>query len=123
MKCTIASSWSRKPHHGKRWLKSPMDRGQDNTRVSKRLDRWRVPSALPPREQVSPARMLKFSVTAEPIRLLALDIDGTLLNPQFEISPVDMAALRRANETGIEVVLVTGRRHDFALPIAQQLGF
>jgi Cof subfamily protein (haloacid dehalogenase superfamily) len=67
--------------------------------------------------------MLKFSVTAEPIRLLALDIDGTLLNPQFEISPVDMAALRRANEAGIEVVLVTGRRHDFALPIAQQLGF
>jgi len=34
-----------------------------------------------------------------------------------------MTALRRAREVGIEVVLVTGRRHDFALPIAQQLGF
>jgi Cof subfamily protein (haloacid dehalogenase superfamily) len=34
-----------------------------------------------------------------------------------------MSALRRANELGIEVVLVTGRRHDFALPIAEQLGF
>ncbi|HKS76023.1 MAG TPA: Cof-type HAD-IIB family hydrolase [Terriglobales bacterium] len=58
-----------------------------------------------------------------PIRLLAIDIDGTLLNPQFEISPVDLAALRRVHQEGVEVILVTGRRHTFALPIAQQLGF
>jgi Cof subfamily protein (haloacid dehalogenase superfamily) len=58
-----------------------------------------------------------------PIRLLATDIDGTLLNPQFEISEGDLAALRRAHASGIEIVLVTGRRHTFALPIAQQLGF
>jgi Cof subfamily protein (haloacid dehalogenase superfamily) len=58
-----------------------------------------------------------------PIRLLALDIDGTLLNPQFCISDVDLAALRRAHEAGIEIVVVTGRRHDFALPIVQLLGF
>jgi Cof subfamily protein (haloacid dehalogenase superfamily) len=58
-----------------------------------------------------------------PIRLLATDIDGTLLNPQFQISEGDLAALRRAHEAGIEIVLVTGRRHTFALPIAKQLGF
>jgi len=58
-----------------------------------------------------------------PIRLLAVDIDGTLLNPQFQISDADMAALRRAHNEGVEVILVTGRRHTFALPIAQQLGF
>jgi Cof subfamily protein (haloacid dehalogenase superfamily) len=58
-----------------------------------------------------------------PIRLLAVDIDGTLLNPQFQISDADMAALRRAHREGVEVILVTGRRHKFALPIAQQLGF
>jgi Cof subfamily protein (haloacid dehalogenase superfamily) len=57
------------------------------------------------------------------IRLIASDIDGTLLNPQFQISPDDLAALRHAHDSGIEVVLVTGRRHTFALPIAQQLGF
>jgi Cof subfamily protein (haloacid dehalogenase superfamily) len=57
------------------------------------------------------------------IRLLATDIDGTLLNPQFQISEGDLSALRRAHESGIEIVLVTGRRHAFALPIAQQLGF
>jgi Cof subfamily protein (haloacid dehalogenase superfamily) len=57
------------------------------------------------------------------IQLLALDIDGTLLNPQFQISDDDLTALRRAHASGIEIVLVTGRRHTFALPIAQQLGF
>jgi Cof subfamily protein (haloacid dehalogenase superfamily) len=57
------------------------------------------------------------------IRLLATDIDGTLLNPQFEVSEGDLIALRRAHASGIEIVLVTGRRHTFALPIAQQLGF
>jgi len=58
-----------------------------------------------------------------PIRLLATDIDGTLLNPQFQISEGDLEALRRAHAAGIEIVLVTGRRHTFALPIAKQLGF
>jgi len=57
------------------------------------------------------------------IRLLAADIDGTLLTPQYQISEVDLAALRRAHQLGIEIVLVTGRRHAFALPIARQLGF
>ena len=56
-----------------------------------------------------------------PVRLLAIDIDGTLLNSQVQISPENLAALRRAHAAGVEVVLVTGRRHTFALPIAQQL--
>ena len=58
-----------------------------------------------------------------PICLIAVDIDGTLLNSQFRISEKDLQALRQANRDGIEVILVTGRRHTFALPIAEQLGF
>lgn len=58
-----------------------------------------------------------------PIRLIAVDIDGTLLNHEFRIADADLAALRRAHELGIEVILVTGRRHTFALPIAEMLGF
>jgi Cof subfamily protein (haloacid dehalogenase superfamily) len=67
--------------------------------------------------------MLESSVTANSLRLIAIDIDGTLLNPQFQISDTDLSALRRAHSQGVEVILVTGRRHAFALPIAQQLGF
>jgi Cof subfamily protein (haloacid dehalogenase superfamily) len=63
------------------------------------------------------------TISKPPIRLLATDIDGTLLNPQFQISEGDLAALRRAHAAGMEIVLVTGRRHAFALPIAKQLGF
>jgi Cof subfamily protein (haloacid dehalogenase superfamily) len=57
------------------------------------------------------------------IRLLAIDIDGTLLDPNFQISAANIAALRHAHESGIEIILVTGRRHAFAVPIAQKLGF
>lgn len=57
------------------------------------------------------------------IRLLAVDIDGTLLDPGFQVPPANLEALQRAQQAGVEVVLVTGRRHTFALPIAQQLGF
>ncbi len=64
-----------------------------------------------------------MTISKPSIRLLATDIDGTLLNPQFQISDGDLNALRRAHATGMEIVLVTGRRHAFALPIAQQLGF
>ena len=70
--------------------------------------------------------MIKLSVVTRlkpSIRLLATDIDGTLLNPQFKISDGDLVALRRAHAAGIEIVLVTGRRHTFALPIARRLGF
>ena len=55
--------------------------------------------------------------------MLAVDIDGTLLGSDFHVSPVDLEALRRAHASGVEVLLVTGRRHTFALPMAQQLGF
>ncbi|MBI1741142.1 MAG: HAD family phosphatase [Acidobacteriales bacterium] len=62
-------------------------------------------------------------MAADSIRLIAVDIDGTLLNPQFQISETDLASLGSAHAQGIEVILVTGRRHTFALPIAKQLGF
>ena len=57
------------------------------------------------------------------IRLIAVDIDGTLLNSSFEVSAGNLQALRAANERGVEIALVTGRRHNFALPIAESLGF
>src|SRR5579871_5153702 len=58
-----------------------------------------------------------------PIRLLAIDLDGTLVNHQFQISPADLAAVRRVHEAGVEVIVATGRRHRFAMPMSDQLGF
>jgi Cof subfamily protein (haloacid dehalogenase superfamily) len=53
-----------------------------------------------------------------PIRLIALDIDGTLLDSRGEVPPANRAAIAAAVEHGVEVVLVTGRRFDFATPVA-----
>ncbi|HUG52849.1 MAG TPA: Cof-type HAD-IIB family hydrolase [Vicinamibacteria bacterium] len=55
-------------------------------------------------------------------RLLALDIDGTLLGSDKRISPRTLAAVTRARDAGVRVVLVTGRRHPAARSVAVQLG-
>ena len=55
------------------------------------------------------------------IRLIALDIDGTLLNSRWEVSPANQAAIAEATHRGIEIVIVTGRRYDFALPVLRQI--
>src|SRR5712691_1279964 len=57
-----------------------------------------------------------------PVRLIALDIDGTLLDSCWRVSDANRRAIQVATQRGIEVALVTGRRYDFALPVAQDLG-
>jgi len=56
------------------------------------------------------------------VRLLVTDIDGTLLDPTFKISARDLAALHSAHASGVEIMLATGRRHDYAMPVAKDLG-
>jgi Cof subfamily protein (haloacid dehalogenase superfamily) len=55
------------------------------------------------------------------VRLIALDIDGTLLDTRWQLPEANRAAIAEATRRGIEVALVTGRRYDFAMPVAQQL--
>jgi Cof subfamily protein (haloacid dehalogenase superfamily) len=56
------------------------------------------------------------------VRLIALDIDGTLLDSRWKLPEANRAAICEAVRRGIEVALVTGRRYDFALPVARDLG-
>ena len=56
-----------------------------------------------------------------PIRLLAVDLDGTLLNSRAELSPGNREALAAAARCGVEVAIVTGRRFHSALPFIRQL--
>lgn len=58
---------------------------------------------------------------AMPVRLIALDIDGTLLDGSAQLPDANRDAIVAAAERGIEIALVTGRRYDFALPIARQI--
>jgi len=55
------------------------------------------------------------------IRLIALDIDGTLLDSDGRIPDANREAIARAIDAGVEVALATGRRYDFARPIFESL--
>lgn len=59
---------------------------------------------------------------ARGVRLVALDIDGTLLRSDRTISPRTRAAVEQARGLGVRVVLVTGRRHPSARRVAEDLG-
>jgi Cof subfamily protein (haloacid dehalogenase superfamily) len=52
-----------------------------------------------------------------PIRLIAIDIDGTLLDSRWQLPQANRTAIARALDRAIDVVLVTGRRFDFARPV------
>ena len=55
------------------------------------------------------------------IKLLALDLDGTLLNSQGKISDANREAIRVAEENGVLVTIATGRRFRDARPIGLEL--
>jgi hydroxymethylpyrimidine pyrophosphatase-like HAD family hydrolase len=57
-----------------------------------------------------------------PIRMIAVDMDGTLLGLNGRVSAENLAALRAAEQAGIEVVVATGRRHCYAMRILRELG-
>jgi Cof subfamily protein (haloacid dehalogenase superfamily) len=54
-------------------------------------------------------------------RLLALDIDGTLLRSDKTVSPRTLQALAAAQRAGVRIALVTGRRYPAARRVAAQL--
>ncbi len=52
------------------------------------------------------------------IKLLALDLDGTLLNSKGKIPEANLNAIRKAEERGVLVTIATGRRFRDARPVA-----
>lgn len=55
------------------------------------------------------------------IRLLALDADGTLVDPSGSIQPQVQRAVARAREAGVHVVICTGRRYRTTRPLIDEL--
>jgi HAD superfamily hydrolase (TIGR01484 family) len=56
------------------------------------------------------------------MRMLAVDMDGTLLGPDGVVSARNLAALKAAEAAGVEVVVATGRRHCYAMRQMRGLG-
>ena len=55
------------------------------------------------------------------IRLIGIDVDGTLLDPRGQIPQANIDAIHDAVSAGIQIALVTGRSYPFARPIADPL--
>jgi Cof subfamily protein (haloacid dehalogenase superfamily) len=55
------------------------------------------------------------------IRLIAIDVDGTLLDTRGQIPQANIDAIHDAVRVGIHIALVTGRSYPFARPIADSL--
>ena len=55
------------------------------------------------------------------IRLIAIDVDGTLLDTRGQMPQANIGAIHDAVRAGIHVALVTGRSYPFARPIADPL--
>jgi Cof subfamily protein (haloacid dehalogenase superfamily) len=70
---------------------------------------------------VLPARPAR-PVPALPIRLIALDIDGTLIGDDLLLRDRTVAAVRAARHRGVSVSLVTGRMSTSGIVFARQLG-
>jgi len=55
------------------------------------------------------------------IKLIAIDVDGTLLDTRGQIPQANIDAIHDAVSAGIQIALVTGRSYPFARPIAESL--
>ena len=69
---------------------------------------------------------LSFSVRAnnvpQSIKLLVLDVDGTITDSRHEVTAAAKQAVHKAQTAGIRVMLATGRRYRDVLPVATELG-
>ena len=54
-------------------------------------------------------------------RLIAIDMDGTLLHSDGHVSERNLTAIREAEAHGVEVAIATGRRHCYAMRVLRDL--
>lgn len=64
----------------------------------------------------------EIASTQHPIKLIALDLDGTLALPDHQVSVTTRDALHALQNDGVEVVIATGRRYRSARYVIDNLG-
>ncbi len=81
-----------------------------------------VASSLQAIAYLAPAKHMHTQSNPTNIKMLIIDIDGTLLNPVGQITPATLASVRAARQAGIVVSLATARRYCNTAHIASELG-
>lgn len=64
----------------------------------------------------------KKNMNQNQVKLIAIDMDGTLLNSQKEIPEENIKAIQEATAAGIKIVLCTGRPRSGIVPHFEKLG-
>jgi Cof subfamily protein (haloacid dehalogenase superfamily) len=91
-----------------------VDHGQNATNLT--ALRRKIPRCGPTR--ASPARYNQ----SVPVQIIAMDLDGTLLNTSGHLPGPNVRAIEQAAARGIEILIVTGRRFTSARTIAAEIG-
>lgn len=68
------------------------------------------------------AQDIKPMSTTKDIKLIALDLDGTLLNSKHKLSDRNKTAVKKAIENGVQVVIATGKTRISATSLLEELG-
>ncbi len=55
-------------------------------------------------------------------RMIALDVDGTLIDDRFQIQPKTKGILKELYDDGVEIALCTGRNPSGAIPLMEEIG-
>src|SRR5688500_20215939 len=66
-------------------------------------------------------RLVSATIDQPMIRLIGIDVDGTLLDREGRLPDANREAIHDAVAAGIHVALVTGRSYPFARPVADPL--
>jgi HAD superfamily hydrolase (TIGR01484 family) len=67
--------------------------------------------------------MREYALSGEHLmRMIVVDMDGTLVGPDGRVSERNLAAMKAAERAGVEVVVATGRRHCYAMRVLRELG-
>ncbi|GAB2534633.1 Cof-type HAD-IIB family hydrolase [Gracilibacillus alcaliphilus] len=56
------------------------------------------------------------------IKLIALDMDGTLLGDDHQVSEANKQAIKQAQDKGVEVIISTGRHYQTSSIVAKEIG-
>ncbi|HBJ81460.1 MAG TPA: Cof-type HAD-IIB family hydrolase [Pseudothermotoga sp.] len=56
------------------------------------------------------------------VKLVCIDLDGTLLNQEKKVSSQDKTAIELARKKGIKITVMTGRSYYSALPYVKEIG-
>ncbi len=65
---------------------------------------------------------MNWGINMTQFKLIAADLDGTLLDDRYTVLPELMLYINKARELGVEITVATGRLYPSALPFVRDLG-